>query len=119
MVSCVHREENHGRAVSGAILATVARSARLQRAQAVAIDFHELPHHALLSQHLGHGQHQVGGRAAFRSRPWSLNPTTGGSSMETGWPTSGLRLDASHAPPQHAQAVDHGGVGIGAHHQIG
>ena len=31
----------------------------------------------------------------------------------------GLRLDAAHSPAEHAQSVDHRGVGIGAHHRIG
>jgi hypothetical protein len=30
-----------------------------------------------------------------------------------------LGLDAAHAPAQHAQAVDHGGVRIGAHQRVG
>ena len=29
-----------------------------------------------------------------------------------------LGLDAAHAPAQHAQAVDHRGVRVGAHHRV-
>jgi hypothetical protein len=39
--------------------------------------------------------------------------------MGMGWPQhAGLGLDAAHAPAQHAQAVDHGGVRVGAHQAV-
>ena len=50
---------------SGAMLAMVARSARLERAQPGSVEFDELAHDAFLAQHLGDGEHQVGGRDAF------------------------------------------------------
>ena len=40
--------------------------------------------------------------------------------METGWPSMrGFGLDAAHAPAQHAEAVDHGGVRVGADERVG
>ena len=81
---------------SGAMLAMVARSARLSALKPGAVELDELADHALLAQHLGDGQHQVGGRGAFRQLAVSLKPTTGGSSMETGWPS--MQASASMPP---------------------
>ena len=50
---------------SGAMLAIVARSAS-GRWQAVAEELDELADHAFLAQHLGDGEHEVGGGGAFR-----------------------------------------------------
>ena len=54
------------------------------------------------------------------SAPVSLKPTTSGISIDTGWPEHrGLGLDAADAPAQHGQAVDHGGVAVGADQRVG
>jgi hypothetical protein len=50
---------------SGAMLAMVARSASGSVLQAVAEELDELADHAVLAQHLGDGQHQVGGGGAL------------------------------------------------------
>ena len=79
-----------------------------------------LPTTPCSTQHLHHAQHEVGGGDAFRQAPVSLKPTTSGSEhgdrlAEHG----GLRLDAAHAPAEHAEAVDHGGVAVGADQGVG
>jgi hypothetical protein len=81
---------------SGAMLAMVARSARVQVVQAVAVELDELADHALGPQHLHHGEHQVGGGGPLGSCPVSLKPTTSGISMEIGWPS--MAASASMPP---------------------
>ena len=50
----------------------------------------------------------------------SRKPITSGISMAIGWPEHRrLRLDAAHAPAEHAEAVDHGGVAVGAEQRVG
>ena len=45
---------------------------------------------------------------------------TSGSSMDCGWPSmAGFRLDAADAPAENREAVDHGGVRIGADQRVG
>ncbi len=52
--------------------------------------------------------------------PCSLNPITGGSSMRD-WLAehAGFGFNPAYAPTDHAEAVDHGGVGIGADDGVG
>ena len=80
----------------------------------------ELLDHAALAQHLRAGQHQVGGghallELALEAEADHLGDHHGDRLAEHG----GLRLDAAHAPAQHAQRVDHGGVAVGADAGIG
>jgi hypothetical protein len=80
---------------SGDMLAMVARSASGSR-QAVAEELDELVDHALLAQHLGDGQHQVGRGGARGQLPVSLKPMTCGISIVTGWPS--IAASASMPP---------------------
>ena len=77
----------------------VARSARGQVSQAVAVELDEFPHHALLAQHLRDGQHQVGGGDALAQLAGELEADDLGDQhryrlAEHG----GFRLDAADAP---------------------
>ena len=80
----------------------------------------KLADHALLAQHLGHAQHQIGGSGAFRQLAIEFE-ADGLRDQHGDWLTEhgGLGFDAPHAPAQHTQAVDHGGMRIGADHGIG
>ena len=49
------------------------------------------------------------------SLPCNRKPTTSGTSIESGW---GLGLDATHAPAEHTETVDHRGVRVGAYERI-
>jgi hypothetical protein len=105
---------------SGAMLAMVARSARLSLAEAGAEELDELLDDALLAQHLGDAQHQVGGGGAFGQLAGELEADDLGHEHVHGLAEhDGLGLDAAHAPAQHAQAVDHGGVAVGADQRVG
>ena len=88
---------------SGAMLPMVARSATVMSLRPGAVELHELADHALLAQHLGDREHEVGGGDALASLPVSLKPTTSGISMETGWPS--MAASASMPPtPQPSTA---------------
>ena len=105
---------------SGAMLARVARSSSDNLVEAGAVIFHEFAHHALLAQHLRDGQHQIGGGDAFAQFAGELEADHFGNQHRDGLAQHRrFRLDAAHAPAQHRQAVDHGGVAVGADHRIG
>ncbi|SSW87044.1 Uncharacterised protein [Klebsiella pneumoniae] len=65
----------------------------------------------MLAQHLGDGQHQIGGGNAFRELSGQLEAhhirnKHGYRLAEHG----GFRFNTADAPAQHAQTVDHGGM---------
>ena len=111
----IDREEATGRTVLRRHVGEGGAVGQRQLGQAVAIKFHELAHHAFLAQHLGDRQDKVGGGDAFAQ-------LTGELEADHLWDQhrhrlakhGGLRLDAAHTPAQHAKAIDHGGVGVGA-----
>ena len=74
----------------------------------------------MLAQHLGDGQHQVGGGGAGRQLAGQLEADD--ARDEHGDRLAehrGLGLDAADAPAEHAEAVDHGGVRVGADEGVG
>ena len=80
----------------------------------------ELADHALLAKHLGDGEHEVGrGRTlrhlAGQAEADHVGDQHGDRLAEHG----GFGLDAAHAPAEHAGAVDHGGVAVGAVQRVG
>ena len=80
----------------------------------------ELLHHAVFSQHLRAGQHEVGGghpllEPALEAEADHLGDHHRHRLAQHG----GLGLDAAHAPAEHAQRVDHGGMAVGADAGIG
>ena len=115
----VDREDAAGGAVFRRHVADGGAVGQCQVLQARAEELHELADHALLAQHLRHGQHQVGGGRAFRQPAGQLEADHlrnqhGGRLAQH----RRLGLDAAHAPAQYAQAVDHGGVRVGTEHGI-
>jgi hypothetical protein len=64
----------------------------------------ELADDTPLTQHLGHGEHQIGGGRALRELARELEAH---------------RLDPADAPTQHPQPVDHRGVRVGADERVG
>ena len=98
----------------------VARSSsgRLSRPGAEELD--ELADHALLAQHLRDGQHEVGGGDAFRQLAGQLEADDlGDQHRDRLAEHRGLGLDAADAPAEHGEAVDHGGVAVGADQRVG
>jgi len=79
------------------------------------VELDELAHHAVLAEQLGDGEDEVGGGGAGRlaageAEAHHRREEHGQRLAEHG----GLGLDAAHPPAQHAEPIDHGGVGVGA-----
>ncbi len=114
------REEAAGRAVFRRHVGDGRLVFQGQVGQGVAVEFDELADHALLAQHLGDGQHQVGGRRAFRQGAGQLEADDFRDQHRDRLAQHrGLGLDAAHAPAQDRQAIDHGGVAVGADDGVG
>ena len=116
----VDGEEAAGRAVLRRHVGDGGAVGERHRLEAGAEELDELADHALLAQHLRHGEHQVGrGHAllelAGQPEADHLGDQHGLRLAEHG----GLRLDAAHAPAEHGEAVDHGGVAVGADEGVG
>lgn len=87
---------------------------------ALAVELDELADDAVLAQHLGDREHQVGGGGAGLQLTGELEADDardqhGDRLAEHG----GLGLDAADAPAEDAQAVDHRGVRVGADQGVG
>jgi hypothetical protein len=116
----VDREEAAGRAVFRRHVADGGAVGERHRIEAGAEEFDELADNALLAQHLRDGQHQVGGGDAFldlagQAEADDFRQQHGDRLAEHG----GFGLDAADAPAENAQAVDHGGVAVGADAGVG
>ena len=104
---------------SGAMLAIVARSASGEGRDAGAVKLDELADDALLAEHLRHGQHQVGGRRPGRQFAVQLEPDDLRNQHRHRLAEHrGLGLDAADAPAEHAEAVDHRRVRVGADERV-
>ena len=115
----VDREEAHGRAVLRRHVGDRGAVRQRQRVEPVAVELDELADHAALAQHLGHGQHQVGGGGSRRQLAIQLEADHLGQEHRHRLAQhGGLCLDAAHAPADHAERVDHGGVRIGADQRV-
>src|SRR5205823_9466745 len=80
----------------------------------------ELPHHLRLAQHLGDGEHQVGGGHAGAQLSLQVHAHHVGSEEVDRLAEHGrLGLDAAYAPGDDAQAVDHGRMRVGADQRVG
>ena len=91
-----------------------------QADDARAEELDELADHALLAEHLGDGQDQIGGGRAFRQGTGQAEADDFRDQHGDGLAQHGrLGLDAADAPAEHGQAVDHGGVAVGADHGVG
>ncbi len=87
--------------------------------ETVAVKFDEFTYHTVFTQHLGHGQYQVGSGNAFVKLAGQLEANHIGDQHGYRLPQHrGLGFDAADAPAQHPQAVDHGGVRVGAHQRV-
>ena len=85
-----------------------------------AVEFDEFPDHAFFAEHLGDGERQIRSRHSFLQFSGDLEADHFGKQHVNGLTQhDGFRLDAAYAPTQNAQAIDHGGVRIGAHERIG
>ena len=111
----VDREDRRGGPELGAHVADGRPVGQRDRADAGAVELHELADNAVLAQHLGDRQDDVGRRGARRDLTGQLEADDARDQhrhrlAEHG----GFGLDAADAPAEHADAVDHGGVRVGA-----
>ena len=91
-----------------------------QRRQPGAVELDEHPHHAALAQLLGDRQDEVGGgRAGRQLAVQSEAEHLGDQHRHRLAQHRRLGLDAPHSPAEHAEAVDHGGVGVGPQQRVG
>ena len=98
---------------SGAMLAIVARSADGHVGQPRAVELDELLDHAVAAEDLRDGQHQVGRRRPLGQLAGQLEPDhLGRDHVDRLAEHARLGLDPPHAPPDHAQPVDHRRVAV-------
>ncbi len=111
----VDRENGCGGAEFGAHVAERRAVGQRHLGDALAVELDELADHAVLAQHLGDGEHHVGGRHARLDLAGELEADDAGDQHRDGLAEHGcLGLDAADAPAQHAEAVDHRGVTVRA-----
>ena len=88
--------------------------------EAGAEEFDELADDALLAQHLRDGEHEVGRGDAFLQLAGQAEADDFRQQHRDRLAEHRrFRLDAADAPAEHAEAVDHGGVRIGADAGVG
>jgi hypothetical protein len=113
-------EEAHGRAVLGGHVGDGGAVGDGHAGQALAEELDELVDDALLAEHLRDREHQVGGGGALGQLALEAEADDLGREHVDGLAEhDGLGLDAAHAPADDAQAVDHGGVAVGADAGVG
>ncbi len=115
----VDREEAAGRTIFRRHVADGRLVRDREKVEAGAEEFDELADHALLAQHLRHRQHEVGRGDAFLELALELEADDFRQQHRQRLAEhAGFRLDAADAPAEHGEAVDHGGVRIGADQRI-
>ena len=111
----VHREEAAGGAVFGRHVGDGRAVGDAEGREGRPEELDELADDALLAEHLGDGEHQVGGRRAFRHAAGEAEADDVGDEHGDGLAEhGGFRLDAADTPAEHAGAVHHGGVAVGS-----
>jgi hypothetical protein len=102
------------------MLPMVARLASGTVAETLAVELDELADDAVLAQHLGDREHDIGGGDAGGQLAGQLEADDARDEHGDGLAEHGrLGLDAADAPAEHAQAVDHRGVRVGADAGVG
>ncbi len=116
----VDGEDAAGGAVLGRHVGDGGAVGERQLGDAGAVELDELADDAELAQRFGDGEHEVGGGGAFlqlagEAEADDLRDQHGDGLAEHG----GLGFDAADAPAEDAEAVDHGGVRVGADERVG
>ena len=97
----------------------MARSASDRPASPSPGELDERADDAVAAQHLGHDEHEVGGRGALRQLAGQADPDDVGHRLvERLAEQDGLGLDAADAVAEHAEGVDHRRVRIGADERV-
>ena len=116
----VDREDAAGRAVLGRHVGDRGAIRERQIRQARSAELDKLADDAVLAQHLRHAQHEVGRRRAFLQLAHEAHADhLRDQHRHRLAQHRGLGFDATDAPTQHAQAVDHRRVRVRAHDRVG
>ena len=116
----VDREDRAGRAELGRHVADRRAVGERQARQPGAVELDELAHHAALAQPLGHGQDEVGrGRALVQLADQLEAEHLRDQHRHRLAEHRRLGLDPADAPAEHAEAVDHRRVRVGADERVG
>ena len=116
----IHWEKAHGRAIFRRHVGNGGAVSQAHAAHAIAVKLDELADDAFGAQDLRHAQGQVRGGGALRQLTADLDADHLRHQHVHRLPQhGGLGFDTADAPAQHAQAVDHRGVRVGAHQGIG
>ena len=116
----VDREEAAGRAIFGRHVGDRRPVGDRQSRDAGAEELDEAPDHALGAQHLGDGEDEVGGGDPLLQRAGQMEADHFGDDHRDRLAEHRrLGLDPADAPAEHAEAVDHGGVAVGADQRVG
>ena len=111
----IDAEEAHGRAVFGGHVGDGGAVGQAEGLGTGAEEFDEFADNFGFAENLGDEQDEVGGGDPGVERSGQIDADDFGDEEGDGLTKhSGFRLDAAHAPADDAEAVDHGGVGIGA-----
>src|ERR1019366_5583551 len=113
-------EDAAGGAVLGSHVGDGGAVGEREFGDAGAVELDELADDSVLAESFGDGEYEVGGGGAFlqlagETEADDLGDEHGDGLAEHG----GLSLDAADAPAEDAEAVDNGGVGIGADESVG
>ena len=116
----INAKEATGRAIFGRHVGERRTVGQRQGRKAGAIIFDKAANHALGAQHLGCGEHKVGRGHALGQCAGQLE-TNNFRDQHRHWLAKhcGLRLNPANAPTQHAKAVDHRRVAVGANAGVG
>ncbi|SLG27216.1 Uncharacterised protein [Mycobacteroides abscessus subsp. abscessus] len=116
----VDREDRCGRTEFRAHVAQRGAVGQRYLGHTLAVELDELAHHAVLAQHVGDGQHHVGGGHTRLDLAGELEADDARDEHGDRLAQHGcLGLDTPDSPAEHAQAVDHGGVRVRAHTGVG
>ena len=116
----VDREKPHRRAVLGSHVGHGGPIGHRERRGAVAEEFDELADDLRLAQHLGHDENQIRRRDSLGELPRQVHTHDVRRQKVDGLAEHpGLGFDAADAPGHDAEAVDHGGVRVGADERVG
>ena len=116
----VDREDRAGRAELRRHVADRRAVGQRQVRDAGAVELDELGDHAVLAQHLRDGEHEVGRGGALGQVAVQLEADDARDQHRHRLAEHrGLGLDAADAPAEHAEAVDHRRVRVGADERVG
>src|SRR5690606_21484104 len=116
----IGREAAYGRPVLRRHVAQRCAVRHRHRRESLAVELHELAHHALAAQHLRDDEHQIGGSSTFRQAPCELEADDFGQDHVVRLTQHhGFCLDTAYTPAEYTEPVDHGGVAVCPHQRVG